>query len=90
MTALLSSPAAVLTGDGRLDFFATDSVGAVWHMRQNAPHGPFGPWESLGGEVRDPCAIQNQDGRIELFAIEADTGAVLNGRQSVPGSGTRR
>jgi hypothetical protein len=76
--------------DGRLELFVTASDGAVWHIWQDprAPGGWSG-WQSLkspsgpSGQIAvsgPPAAVQNQDGRLELF-VTAKDGAVWHLRQ---------
>jgi M6 family metalloprotease-like protein len=50
---------------------------------ESRPAAAFGDWHSLGGNVRQPVAIKNQDGRIEVFAVGAD-GALWHLWQTAP------
>ncbi len=60
--------------DGRLEIFALDSAGALWHTWQTSPGGGWFHWFSSGsppGVTTDgPLTVaQNADGRLEVFAI---------------------
>jgi hypothetical protein len=83
-------PVIARNADGRLELF-TWTGGAIWHTWQRTPAGgPWAAWESLGKpqdqtRVGEPKLAQNQDGRLELFAL-AD-GSVVHRWQSVPGGG---
>ncbi len=60
--------------DGRLEVFAIGGDGALWHTCQPKPNkGPWSGWANLGkpGSISDlgtPVAINNKDGRLEVFA----------------------
>src|SRR5215471_586243 len=76
-----ATPALAGNADGRLEVFATDIEGAVWHCWQREPGRDWSRWRSLetpdGHAVRSGlAAAQNQDGRLELFAGGLDSGEV--------------
>ena len=59
--------------DGRLELFAQDFNGGVWHRWQTEPGGgPWAAWASLGrGEARwfKAVARTHPDGRLLLLAV---------------------
>ncbi|HEV2453656.1 MAG TPA: two-component regulator propeller domain-containing protein, partial [Verrucomicrobiae bacterium] len=68
--------------DGRLELFAVgrDSEQVIhrWQIRLPSS-GWFLRWDSLGGKAKPyPAAGMNQDGSLELFAIDAGDGLTLN------------
>ena len=73
--------------DGRLEFFARGTDGAVWHQWQVAPNNGWSGWESLGGVITSDIAVgMNADGRMEFFARGTD-GAVWHQWQVAPSNG---
>jgi len=59
---------------------------ALWVTASPGSGSPFGPWQSLGGDiVGDPYAVRNMDSTIDVFVIGSD-GALWHIRQSTPGS----
>jgi hypothetical protein len=83
-------PVPARNTDGRLELF-TWAGGAIWHTWQRRPAaGPWAAWESLGrpqgqSEVGEPKLAQNQDGRLEVFALAG--GSVFHRWQPEPGAG---
>jgi M6 family metalloprotease-like protein len=49
------------------------SVTFSWD-RLGQPQPAFFSWASLGGDIRQPCTIRDQNGCISLFAVGADQG----------------
>jgi hypothetical protein len=83
-----SIPGVVENQDGRLEVFATDYIGELWHVWQTAPNGPWSSWASLGnppnGRVAADFSVHvNSDGRLEVFAINRD-GALWHVWQTAP------
>jgi len=78
--------------DGRLEVFAIDSDGSLWHTYQPKPgQGPWSGWASLGtptgGIALYTLAVgQNKDGRLEVFAIGSN-GSLWHTYQPKPGQG---
>ncbi len=75
--------------DGRLEVFAIDTYGTVFHMWQTAPNTGWSPiWQSLGGgrRVNQVAVGRNQDGRLEVFVTDT-SGTVLHLWQISPGGG---
>jgi len=77
--------------DGRLELFA--AVGAIWHLWQTAPNGPWAPpasWTSRGAPqgmtLSRPAVGRNRDGRLEVFALGSD-GAIWHAWQTTPNDG---
>jgi len=54
-------------GDGRLEVFATDALGALSHIWQTAPNNGWSSWFSLGGASVNIVVGRNGDGRLEVF-----------------------
>src|SRR6266568_3354229 len=95
----LGSPPAVKWGarpsvarniDGRLEVFALDSAGALWHIQQTTPGMNWNSWASLGiapntNVLPDFVVEENADGRLEVFTIGND-GAVWHVWQVAPNS----
>ena len=66
-------PAAVLSTDGRLELFAADARGELFHNTQDAPGGKWTAWQPLAGvNSFEPVAGRNRDGRIEVFARDKE------------------
>jgi hypothetical protein len=82
-------PAVASNSDGRLEIFATDVVGALWHNFQVADQGSWSGWNSLGiapgtsGMSPRTAVGVNGDGRLEVFSIAAQT--LLHAWQRTPG-----
>jgi polyvinyl alcohol dehydrogenase (cytochrome) len=71
--------------DGRLEAFAVDASGAVWHDVQVSPGGGWSSWASLGGSgYRQVAVAQDGNGRLEAFAVDA-SGAAWHDVQTTPG-----
>jgi ligand-binding sensor domain-containing protein/signal transduction histidine kinase len=69
--------------DGRLVVFAVDKMSRVLRYKRRLdpihPEGDWPTWSTLGKEemVRAPVAVgQNLDGRLELFAVDAENGSL--------------
>jgi hypothetical protein len=80
--------------DGRLELFASDPRGEVWHIWQTAPNGIWSSWASLGGEpFHAPLVGRNEDGRLEIFVEgrtstnPASASGVWHRWQTTPGGG---
>jgi acylphosphatase len=89
-TGGLSAPSVGENADGRLEAFVIGPDGALWHIWQIAPGGSWGSWASLGAQsssvkaIGDPFVAENDDGRLEAFAIGSD-GALWHTWQVSPG-----
>ncbi len=89
-TGDLSGPSVRKNDDGRLEVFTIGSDGALWHIWQTTTGGTWGTWSSLGtpsGSVNlfgDPFVAENDDGRLEAFAVGSD-GALWHTWQVSPG-----
>ncbi len=73
---LLGAPVAGRNQDSRLEVFCVTQGGALWHIWQATPGGPWSSWSSLApaaGLTAPPVAGSNQDGRIEVFAVQSGT-----------------
>jgi photosystem II stability/assembly factor-like uncharacterized protein len=67
--AALGQPVVAQNADGRLEVFASELNGSVWHLWQTAPSAGWSGWDNLGGEPTNDVGIgQNADGRLEIFA----------------------
>jgi hypothetical protein len=88
-------PAVALNGvqigsflPGRLEVFIPDEDGVMNHCWQLEPNGSTGwsAWASLGTpsdrffSIGDPAAVQNQNGRLEVFAHAQEAGSATNDR----------
>jgi hypothetical protein len=86
----LATPVVTRNHDGRLELFAVDRVGAVWHIWQTAPNGGWSRWGSLdnpGVAPRGPLGLGLQeDGRLVLLLATADGGLWRRSQQG-PGAG---
>src|SRR6266566_4543416 len=96
----LGSPPAVKWGarpsvarniDGRLEVFALDSAGALWHIQQTTPGMNWNSWASLGiapntNVLPDFVVEENADGRLEIFTLDS-AGAPWHTWQTSPGDG---
>ena len=89
-TANISAPTVRKNDDGRLEIFVNGSDGAIWHMWQLTAGGGWGSWSSLGSpsslEIGSftPFVAENDDGRLEAFAVGSD-GALWHTWQISPG-----
>jgi len=89
-TANISAPTVRKNDDGRLEIFVNGSDGALWHMWQLTAGGGWGSWSSLGSpsslEIGSftPFVAENDDGRLEAFAVGSD-GALWHTWQISPG-----
>jgi hypothetical protein len=66
--------------DGRLQAATLSHNETVWHAWQDAPDGDWSDWESLGnpgGSITPPALAQNEDGRLELFAVSLLSGLAV-------------
>jgi hypothetical protein len=86
-------PAVAANADGRLEFFAATTDGTLWHRWQTAPsngwsdYGSFGALPTGGNAVPGtPAVASNQDGRLELFVVGADS-ALWHRWQTAPNNG---
>ena len=84
--------AAATNADGRIELFAVDAAGQVFHTGQNQANGttgwsPYGFWPLVDGSSfrasRGIAAVTNLDGRIEVFATDG-WGQVLHTWQASP------
>ena len=86
---LLNGPAVTRNADGRLEVFARDGNGIIWHKWQTGPNNGWSEqWSSLGsiGPVIGGLAISpNADGRLEVFVVS--NGAVWHKWQTGPNNG---
>jgi hypothetical protein len=90
---LSANPSVGKNADGRLEAFAwtvgVDAAKALWHIWQTAPGTTWSNWFSSGGPLTgfvlesSPTIAENQDGRLEGFAIGAG-GALWHIWQVVP------
>jgi hypothetical protein len=75
---LLATPAVAQNHDGRLELFAVDLDGVVWHIWQTAPNSGWSRWERLdnpGVAPRGPLGLALQeDGRLVLLLAAVDGG----------------
>jgi len=72
--SFVGSPAVAANADGRLEVFAGDAAGGVFHSWQVAPNGSWSAWQPIGGRsgLAGPVAGRNADGRLEVFATAPD------------------
>src|SRR4029450_11818111 len=74
--------------DGRLEVFLTSSGINVWHIAQTSTSGAaWSDWSRLGGAADQKLVrsvIQNQDGKLELFANRLSDDSVSYTSQIVP------
>jgi subtilase family serine protease len=80
--------AATTNQDGRVEIFATDPGGVVYHDWQVTPGGGWSGWSQLASNsgFTSLAASTNQDGRLEVFATTAN-GVVYHNYQTAPNSG---
>lgn len=68
------------------EVFVVGGDNALWVTVSPGSGSPFGPWQSLGGDiVGDPFAQRNGDGTIEVFVIGSGR-SLYHIRQSTAGS----
>lgn len=67
--AALDEPVVARNADGRLDVYALEIDGALWHIRQDpAAASGWSAWSSLGGEPASGAGVgRNPDGSLALF-----------------------
>ena len=71
--------------DGHIEVFGTGLDGQVWHTWQTAPNGGWQTgWESLSGNAKALTAAANQDGRLEVFIIDATDSKAYHKFQGSP------
>jgi murein DD-endopeptidase MepM/ murein hydrolase activator NlpD len=83
---VIDNPSTALNANGRLGAATRATGGAIWYASQASP-GSSGwtAWQSLGGAfVADPQIAQNQDGRLQIFALGLDY-KVWSAVQTTPG-----
>lgn len=69
----VGQPVAARHNDGRIDVFYGGPSNALYHVVQSQPNGSWLPPASLGGTVTDlPAIAVNADGRLEVFASDAN------------------
>ncbi|HEU5126126.1 MAG TPA: two-component regulator propeller domain-containing protein [Verrucomicrobiae bacterium] len=80
---LLPDVAAAREADGCLDVFAVDKMSRLLRWKQqlepNRPESDWSDWATLGGSAtfQPPVvAAQNQEGHLEVFAVDADSGVL--------------
>lgn len=85
--------AAAAAADGRLEVFAVADDGALWHIWQTAPNGPWSNWYSHGTGphgsldiVHPPAVTAAPDGRLELF-VAGEFGHLMHKWQLAPNDG---
>lgn len=89
-TSVVSAPSVRKNQDGHLEAFVISSDGALWHIWQTTPGGTWGNWFSLGtpsssvNALGDPFVSENDDGRLEAFAVGSDD-ALWHTWQVTPG-----
>jgi len=89
-TSVVSAPTVRKNQDGHLEAFVISSDGALWHIWQTTPGGAWGHWASLGTPsnsvhaIGDPFVAENDDGRLEAFAVGSDN-ALCHTWQVIPG-----
>lgn len=87
-SGLLGSPAAGRNQDGRLEVFSVTQDGAIWHIWQLLPGGPWTQWAGLAppaGLTAPPVVSSNLDGRMEVFAVQS--GSLWHIWQTAPNNG---
>src|SRR6266700_4047201 len=77
-----ANPSIGKNDDGRLEAFVwtvgVDAAKDLWHIWQTAPNGTWSNWASLGGPSTgfilegSTIVVQNDDGRLEVFATGPD------------------
>jgi hypothetical protein len=92
VAVMQGDPAVALNADGRLEVFVRGSDNALYHIWQTKPaDGPWSAWSSLAtppGEsiTSDPAVARNLDGRLEVFAGDAN-GVLWHNWQTKPADG---
>jgi hypothetical protein len=63
--------------DGRVEVFALDNHGVLWHDWETSPGGTWSGWYSIGGHwVGTPRVARNQNGLLQVFV--SDVGGRLS------------
>jgi hypothetical protein len=72
-------------GPGRMELFAADTGGDVWHIWQQTDDAsddwPWGGPSKLGSNLKQIGAASDPDGRIEIFAIDGTTNGLRRNYQ---------
>src|SRR2546430_722900 len=84
-------PSVARNADGRLEVFALDSSGTLWHIQQTSPGMNWNSWASPGvapniNVLPDLVVQGNADGRMEIFALDSAV-ALWHIWQTSPGDG---
>lgn len=85
----VGDPCIAQNHDSRLEVFARDGSGMMWHSVQNKPRSDsdWSAWKKLGKSPigGDPGAGRNSDGRIEVFARGVNDVGLFHLAQTKPG-----
>ena len=89
----LSSPAAIIDNDGRMNLFVVGSDNAIWWNKQTVPGGSWMGWTQMSGthakSGEAPTAIlnynQNGDGSMEVIYNNTGNSAVSHFFQTTAG-----
>ncbi|MFB9448396.1 hypothetical protein Dvina_14210 [Dactylosporangium vinaceum] len=81
-----SAVAVARNGDGRMEYFRTQSSGALTHRSQTAAGG-VSAWTPFDGSLNSIAAETGSDGRVEVFGVSAQ-GTPWYRYQLVAGAGT--
>ena len=58
--------------DESLDVFAIGTDKMLWHVQQDSPNGSWGGWQKFPDlKIKQIAVAQNEDGRLEVFAVPA-------------------
>lgn len=70
MARFFGSPSLAASGDGRLELFALDIEGTLWHIWQVAWSNGWSNWSRRGEASSWPASVAaSGDGRLELFVV---------------------
>jgi hypothetical protein len=81
-----SDPVLARTPSGLQEIYFTDAAGQVMRSRQTVTDGGWTAWESLGGSaIGMPILGHHDDGRLQVFIIQAD--GKIWGKSQLSGGG---
>ena len=72
---LTSTPAAVSSGNGRIDVFVRGSDNALWSRSSSDGGTSWSSWKSLGGQLAattGPAVSSQRAGQLDVFVIGTD------------------
>lgn len=71
---LLRSVTSTQNSDGRVEVFALDRIGQIWHTWQTrtVDDSSWSPWTNMSGNLTSVSVTRNHNGTLQLFGTGAD------------------